>query len=308
MKRILVTGGAGFLGQKIIEKFYDENEITVYSRDEAKHYYLEKKFPKVKFVIGDVRNRKLLISTSKNHDIGIFAASLKQIDTCSKNIEEAVQTIIHGALNSKEAAIQNNFESACFISTDKSRAATTIYGAMKYIAGESFILNNDQCDTRFSTVIYGNVMNSTGSLIPLIWNAINNDITLTLYSRDMTRFMIDIEDAVELIKTSLLFKNVSTIPELPSFYVKDMFEIYESKFGLKYKIGIPRTNEKIHEIMAGPEEIPRMSYLKDNNCYIMSPNETFNTERFLNNNYSSGNSPILQGSLYTYLEKRGFYK
>ena len=171
-KRIFISGGAGFLGKHIVDRYYGQNDITVFSRDEAKHYYLSKLYPEVRFIIGDIRNYELLKRSSKHHDIGIFTASLKQIDTCSHNTEEALHTIVHGAFNSKRSAIENDFESACFISTDKSRAATTIYGSMKYIAGESFILGNENIDTRLTTVIYGNVMNSTGSLIPLIWNAL----------------------------------------------------------------------------------------------------------------------------------------
>ena len=112
-EKIFITGGAGFLGKHIIEKLYENNEITVYSRDEAKHYFLKKKYPKVNFVIGDIRNKDLLIRKSKNHTVGIFAASLKQIEACNDNFEEAKSIIIDGAINSRIAAENNNFKSAC---------------------------------------------------------------------------------------------------------------------------------------------------------------------------------------------------
>ena len=307
-KKIFITGGAGFLGRHVIERHYEQNSITVFSRDESKHYYLSKIYPRVNFIIGDVRNLDLLARSCVGHDIGIFTASLKQIDACSNNIEEALQTIVHGAINSKRVAIDNGFESACFISTDKSRAATTVYGALKYVAGESFILNNSGASTRLSTAIYGNVMNSTGSLIPLIWNAIKNKITLTLYEENMTRFMIGANEAVDIIGIALGLSNVNVIPNLKSFRVKDIFGIYAHKFGLKYIIGQPRVNEKIHEIMASSEEIPRMKYLGDQDCYIMHPLQTYNEVSFDGGEYSSKNNIVTCDELTGLLVKEDFYQ
>jgi len=270
-KKIFITGGAGYLGSHLVERYYNDNDITVYSRDEAKHYYLKKRFPKIKCIIGDVRNADLLIRSAKGHNIGIFAASLKQIESVDQNVEEAVRVLIDGAINSRRAAEENNFQAACFISSDKSRAATTLYGSMKFIAGESFIVNSEQSNVKLSSAIYGNVLNSTGSIIPLIWDSIEKGYPLTLYSSEMTRFMIDIEEAMDLIEVGLQLDGVNVIPKLNSFLVKDLFEIYADKFGLKYKIGQPRISEKIHEVMVSKEEIPR-TYLMDN-YYIMHYND-----------------------------------
>ena len=192
-KKIFITGGAGFLGKNLIKRYYENNEITIYSRDEAKHYFLKKQYPKIKCIVGDIRNYDLLKRASQNHDIGIFAASLKQISSVDENYEEGVEVIIKGGINSRRVAEENNMEAACFISSDKSRAATTLYGSMKYVAGESFIVNSENSNTRLSTAIYGNVMNSTGSIIPLILDSIKNNRTLTLYSQKMTRFLIEID-------------------------------------------------------------------------------------------------------------------
>jgi len=275
-KNIFITGGAGFLGKALIKKYYDNNNITIYSRDEAKHYYLKKRFPNINCIIGDIRNFDLLKQSSKNHDIGIFAASLKQIEAVDQNVSEGVKIIVNGAINSRRIAEENNFEAACFISSDKSRSATTLYGAMKFVAGESFIVNAEKSNVRLSTAIYGNVLNSTGSIIPLIWDAIKNKYELTLYSPSMTRFMIDIHDATKLIEYGLETSGYNVVPNLKSFLIKDLFEIYSELFGLKYKIGTPRISEKLHEIMISKEEVNRTYFDADKNTYYMHYKNQYN--------------------------------
>ena len=213
-----------------------------------------KQFPNINCFIGDVRNFNLLTKSSFGHDIGIFAASLKQIEAVDQNVEEGLRVIVDGAINSRRAAEENNFEAACFISSDKSRAATTLYGSMKFVAGEAFIVNAEKSNVRLSTAIYGNVLNSTGSIIPLMWDAITKNYNLTLYSEEMTRFMIDIESAMDLIEQGLKISGYNIIPYLKSFKVKDLFEIYCDNFNLKYNIGKPRISEKLHEMMFSKEE------------------------------------------------------
>jgi UDP-glucose 4-epimerase len=266
-KKIFITGGGGYLGKHLVERYYKDNEITVYSRDEAKHYFLKKQFPNIRCIVGDIRNYDLLKRSSKNQDIGIFAASLKQIEAVDQNVEEAIEIIVRGAINSRRVSEENELQSACFVSSDKSRAATTLYGSMKFLAGESFIVNTTHTGCKLSSVVYGNVLNSTGSVIPLIWNAILNKYSLTLYSPEMTRFMITIEQAMDLIEVSLDYNGYNVIPKLKSFAIKDLFQIYSEKFGLKYEIGRPRISEKIHEIMISAEEMPRTT--QDENYFYM---------------------------------------
>ena len=304
-KKIFITGGAGYLGKNIIDKYYDKNEITIYSRDEAKHYFLKKQYPNIKCVVGDIRNYDLLKRASSKSDIGIFAASLKQISSVDENYEEGVNVIINGGLNSRRVAEENNMEAACFISSDKSRAATTLYGSMKYVAGESFIVNSEESTTRLSTAIYGNVMNSTGSIIPLIWDSIKNKRTLVLYSEEMTRFLIEIEDAITLIEESLKVNGFNLIPNLKSFLIKDLFDIYKENFGLQYTIGEPRVSEKLHEMMISKEETPRTFFDKEKNLYFMHYKNIYNTGV---GEFTSDKVMISKEELYRYLVNKNFYK
>jgi len=310
-KRIFITGGAGYLGSNIVKRYYEDNEITIYSRDEAKHYYLKKEFPNVKCIIGDIRNFDLLKRSSINQDIGIFTASLKQIGAVDQNYEESVRIIIDGAINSRRCAEENEMQAACFISSDKSRSATTLYGSMKFVAGELFIVNSKENSTKLSSAIYGNVTNSTGSVIPLIWDSINKNYPLTLYSKDMTRFMLDVERAIDVIESALKVNGYNVIPNVESFRIKDLFEIYKEKFGLKYIIGEPRISEKIHEIMISKEELPRTFYSKESNNYFMhySNIQKFNMiGNFTNDEYSSEDHVNTKKTLIEILEKNNYYK
>lgn len=302
-KKIFITGGAGFLGKAIISRYYDNNEITVYSRDEAKHYLLKKKFPQINCIVGDVRNFDLLKRVSINHNIGIFTASLKQIEACDSNYEEASQIIINGSFNSRRVAEENGFEAATFISSDKSRSATTIYGAMKYVAGESFIINPK--NTRLTSVIYGNVLNSTGSIIPLIWDSIKENRVLTLFSEEMTRFLITSEEAVDLIEKALNYTGFNIIPRIESAKISDLFNLYVP-FGLQYKLGEPRLNEKIHEIMISKEESSRTKY--EDGIFLMSQNVVKTPFAFNANEYSSKDVCVSKRELQIKLSKFNYYQ
>lgn len=304
-KRIFITGGTGYLGKNLIQRYYNDNEIVVYSRDESKQYYLKKQYPKLKCVIGDVRNYDLMKRSSLGCDIGVFTASMKQIESVNDNVVEANEVIITGALNSKRISIENEFEASTFISSDKSRSATTIYGAMKFVAGEAFIVNSNLYSTKLSSVVYGNVLNSTGSVIPLIWDAIRKGYELNLYSTTMTRFIIDIERAVDIVDYALTVDGYNVIPKLDSMLIIDLFEIYRKRFGLKYKITVPRLSEKIHETMISLEESYRCKYDKTHSVYLMHYSDTVNTSPF---DYISNQSVLSYENIDNLLSKYDYFK
>ena len=305
-KKIFITGGAGYLGSNLVARYIDDNEVTIYSRDEAKHYYLKKRFPKINCIVGDIRNFDLMKRAAMGHDIGIFAASLKQIGAVDQNVEESIKIIVDGAVNSRRVAEEVGMEAACFISSDKSRAATTLYGAMKFIAGESFIVNSHRTETKLSCAIYGNVLNSTGSVIPLIWDSINRGYELTLYSDKMTRFMIDIEEAMDLIEIGLKVDGYNVIPNIKSFLIKDLFEIYADKFGLKYKMGVPRISEKLHEMMISIEEAPRTHFDKNIGAYLMHYENL--SENAIDFEFTSDSVIVTREELVKILDKYGYFK
>ena len=306
--RLFITGGAGFLGREIVKKYYDKADITVYSRDEAKHYFLKKQFPKIKCIIGDVADYHHMKKAAKGHDHGVFAASLKQIEAVDQNVDIAVRTIINGAINSRYVAEENNFKAACFISSDKSRSATTLYGAMKFIGGEAFIVNAEESNVNLTTAIYGNVLNSTGSIIPLILDSIKNRYAIKLYSEEMTRFMIDVEQALDLIENSFKYTGYNIIPNIPSFKVLDLFEIYQEEFGLEFTVGEPRISEKIHEIMISKEEVPRTYLDKNLNQYMLHYHKIYNDPNVQFKEFSSKNVVVSKKELYDKLSRHNFYK
>jgi UDP-glucose 4-epimerase len=317
-KRIIVSGGAGFIGRSLVGRLLAEgSRVTVVSRDEEKHSRLRRQFPDVETFICDVRDLELLRKLTRGHDVAIWAASLKQIDTCSKNPQMAKEIILDGALNARTVS-DELLEAAVFISTDKSRAPTTLYGYLKGAAGEAFILDAGRC--RVTTAIYGNVWNSTGSAVPRIWEHIVESREMTLYSEQMTRFMIDAEDAIDLLVRSLDHSGCYTLPRLRSFRVQDLFELYRDEFGLRYRIGKPRVSEKIHEVMATAEEVPRLRWSEKDALYRMSPTDTFDAISagsagssepriaFEMGEYSSRDHVISKAELKALLAKNDFFR
>ena len=177
---------------------------------------------------------------------------------------------------------------------------------MKFVAGEAFIVNAEKEEVKLSSVIYVNVLNSTGSIIPLIWDSIKNNYELNLYGENMTRFMIDVEKAVDCIEEALNHTGVNIVPNIKSFAVKDLFEIYSEKFDLKWKLGQPRISEKIHEHMFSPYEIPRTTYIKDNDIYLIHYRNIYNELNITRDGLSSEDCLVSKAELDNLLKTQLF--
>jgi FlaA1/EpsC-like NDP-sugar epimerase len=279
-KTILITGGTGFLGQALTEEILKQNPkcIRIFSRDEVKHHIFQEKFHnnhKIRNLIGDVRDYERLLKATRNVDVVIHAAALKRLDLLEYNVDEAIKTNILGTLNVVNACLQNNVERAIMVSTDKACSPVNTYGACKFVSERIFSESNfskGDIRTIFTTVRYGNVLESTGSVIPFFSEKIINGDMIPLTDNRMTRFIITPTQAVTLIFDAIKYGvgGEIFIPKLPSFKIIDLIEILKEKYNAKNKINIIglRPGEKIHELMINYSEIPRTYDF--NNLFVIS--------------------------------------
>lgn len=282
-KSILITGGTGSFGKKfteIILKQYPEVErIVIFSRDEFKQFEMVnlpqfKHYEnKLRFFIGDVRDKERLLRAFEGIDIVIHAAALKQVPACEYNPFEAVKTNIMGAQNVIEAAIDKNVKKVIALSTDKACAPVNLYGATKlcsdklFVAGNAYVGNKD---TSFSVVRYGNVAGSRGSVIPFFKKLIEegtNELPVTDF--EMTRFWLKLEQAVEMVMMALetMIGGEIFVRKIPSMKMIDLAKAIAPDLRLK-EIGI-RPGEKIHEMMITKEDA--RNTLEFDKYYIIQP-------------------------------------
>jgi len=285
-KTILITGGTGFLGRALIKEIlkYNPKRIRIFSRDEVKHYQTQEMFKNNKYninggmvrnLIGDVRDYERLKKAMQNCDIVIHAAALKRIDMIEYNVEESIKTNIVGTLNVVNAALENKVEKVIFISTDKACSPINTYGACKFVSERIFVesnYNKGSAKTSFICVRYGNVINSTGSVIPFFINKIKNNEEIPLTDERMTRFLITDKQAVNLVFRAIKFGigGEVFIPKLPSFNMINLIEYLKERFNGENKIKMIglRPGEKIHELMVNKTESPRTYEFE--NCLIIS--------------------------------------
>jgi UDP-N-acetylglucosamine 4,6-dehydratase len=261
--RTFITGGAGFLGRALLESLRDE-EVTVYSRDEAKHARARAQFPDIQFIIGDILDRDRLQAAMSGHDQVIHAAAMKYVPQAETNVREAVRVNIDGSRNVFDAALQNSVTRVVAISTDKACSPVNVYGFTKKIMERLAQEYNTYSGTAFNTVRYGNVMASTGSVIPLFRNQARSR-KLTLTDPTMTRFWLTIDQAVDLVNHSLERQTPGTIliTRMPA---TDMMTIAKAaarmELGAEYfedrmdiEIIGHRFGEKRHEELVAREEV-----------------------------------------------------
>jgi len=271
-KKILLFGGSGSLGRKFIDTYIDTNEITNYSRDECKHWEMSLKYksPNLKFIIGDIRDYNSVenaILREQPHLIIIMAA-LKHIDRCEYAIHECLQTNCNGPINVLNTIEKNNdrlinLEAVVMVSTDKACEPTNVYGMAKALAESAIVEKSLYIKNRkFVNIRYGNVLNSRGSIIPILHEkGIDPDVKeFTLTHEDMTRFVMTLEQSVQLIEYAAVHgeSGDTIIPKLISLRMIDLIEIFSEKYGKPIKITGLRPGEKMLESLISETQAMRL--------------------------------------------------
>ena len=281
-KIILITGGTGSFGRSfckyILKKYSKVKKIIILSRDEFKQYEMRlsisgKYKNKIRFFIGDIRDKSRLKMAFADVDIVIHAAALKQVPTAEYNPFEYIKTNINGANNIIEACLHNNVKKVIALSTDKASSPINLYGATKLCSDKLFLSANNikgKKNITFSVVRYGNVMGSRGSIIPKFFEQKKTGI-LTITDKRMTRFNISLTDSVKLVINALKYSKIGGeifVPIIPSYSITDLAKAIAPKSKIKI-IGI-RPGEKLHEELISINE--SKNTFKFKNLYVVLPN------------------------------------
>lgn len=292
-KRILITGGTGTVGTGLVEYIlanYTPKVIRIFSRDETKQHFLRNKLrnhqKKLRFFIGDVRDKDRLYRAMENIDIVFHLAALKHVGACEYNPFEAVKTNIIGLQNIIEVSIDNNIEKFVFTSTDKAATPCNTMGVTKLL-GEKLVTTANYykgpAKTIFYSVRFGNIVGSSGSLIPLIEEQVKNNLIITLTHNEMTRYIMPINAAIELIIETLTLAQGGEVFVLKMDAVRiiDLIEVLIEYFSEKYhknmkniqieEIGL-FSGEKLYEELFSIEESERTKEIND--MFIIFPQLT----------------------------------
>ena len=252
--RVLITGGTGSLGKKLTEIMLRESEvgvIVIYSRDEYKQFLLKSKYTqeeqkRLRFFIGDVRDRNRLIRAMEGVDYVIHAAAVKQVDTAEYNPGECIKTNVDGAENVIEACLANTVKGVVALSTDKACAPINLYGATKLVSDKLFCAANNITGwnpIKFSVVRYGNVMGSRGSVIPFFMEKRKEGV-LPITDEKMTRFNISLEEGATLVLYAMNHHlgGEIFIPKIPSYRILDVAKAVARSAKPKWSVFAPAKN------------------------------------------------------------------
>lgn len=305
-KRILITGGTGSLGNALLKRLLSgekgvPDRITIFSRDEAKQADLLSKLKMdmpmasrinvVDFIIGDIRDYASVASALKGIDVVFNAAAMKQVPTCEYFPYEAARTNIEGAENIVRAIQQFNLKISTVIgiSTDKACKPVNVMGMTKAIQERIFLNAGARCpSTRFVCVRYGNVLASRGSVIPLFKEQIKRGGPVTVTTREMTRFLLSLDDAVDVVFAAVEDGNCGEIyvPRIPSARIMDVAHQVIGCRDIEIKIIDMRPGEKIHEVLVSEEELSR-TMVRGKYFVIAHVNYGFSGKPALTQEYSS---------------------
>ena len=293
-KSILITGGTGSFGKifvkKILSKYPKLKKLVIFSRDELKQFEMSnefpvRKFPSIRYFLGDVRDAKRLHTAFEDIDIVVHAAALKQVPTAEYNPMEYIKTNVIGAQNIIEAAIEKKVKKVIALSTDKAAAPINLYGATKLCSDKLFIAANNYVGKKkvsFSIVRYGNVMGSRGSIIPIFLKE-SKFGKLKITDKRMTRFNLSLNESFELVLNSIK-KSVGGeifVPKIPSIYITDLANAIDDKMKKKI-IGI-RPGEKLNEIMFSYDDSRNAIEFKDYYLLFPSTLDSKDKKKYLKN-------------------------
>lgn len=284
-KSVLVTGGTGSFGSAFVRaalRHGSPAKLVVFSRDEQKHYRLSQEIqdPRLRFFVGDVRDRSRLTSAFRQVDVVIHAAAMKHVPICEYNPFEAVRTNIHGTSNLIEAALEARIPRVIALSSDKAVSPVNLYGATKLAMERLLIASNaysGDISTRFSLVRYGNVVGSAGSVVPLFERQRKTgEITIT--DERMTRFWISMDEAIRLVLRGLsrMKGGEVFIPKLAATDIGTLAEAVAP--GVPRRVVGIRPGEKLHEQLIAPEEVRRTRDLGD--VLVITPEFPFHGATF----------------------------
>ena len=276
-KTVLVTGGTGSFGKKMLRvllESYKLKKLIIFSRDELKQFEMSQhlkpsKYPCLRYVLGDVRDKDRLKSVFSGVDYVVHAAALKQVPAAEHNPEEFIKTNVLGAMNVIEAALANRVKKVIALSTDKACNPINLYGATKLCSDKLFMAANvagHGDETRFGVVRYGNVLGSRGSVVPFFKERAKTGV-LPITDARMTRFWITLDQAVHfVIKTLAMTKGGELfVPRIPSMKITDLAKAIAPK--CKQEIVGIRPGEKIHETLISEDEARNTIEFKE--CYIV---------------------------------------
>ena len=314
-KTILIFGGTGSLGYEITKRYIKNNIIYNFSRDECKHWNMKLHFnmhKNLNFIIGDIINNSKVENSilRVNPDIIIIAAAMKHVDQCEINAEQCINTNLLGVKhildNIELHKNQLKLETVLFVSTDKACSPINTYGMAKALS-EQFIIEKSYYlkQIKFLNIRYGNVLNSRGSIIPLLHKIGKDDNKkeFLLTHPEMTRFVMTLSQSVDLIEYAILNgeSGDTVIPKLISMKVKDLIEIFSEKYNKPIKITGIRHGEKMLESLINPTQASRLQK-KGNYNHITS---VFNFNKKINPNdlidYNSKLNPLTKQELKDYL-------
>lgn len=318
-KVILITGGVGSIGSQLVRKLltFNPKSLIILDNNETGLFDLHQELNsnKVQILIGDVRDRERLEMVFTGVDVIFHAAALKHVPLCEYNPYEGVKTNIIGTQNVLDAAIQNQVEKVIMISTDKAVNPINTMGASKYIAERLTIAaNNHQKNVKtiFSVVRFGNVLNSRGSIIPIFMHQLGNKLPLTVTDPDMTRFVMTIQDAADLvIKAAILAKGMEVfILKMPVLKIIDLAKIMREYFASRFDYNsdeIPiniigkRVGEKLYEELMTVEE-SAFAYENDH-MFIVYPPHVYDVKKSHDFSPPEGCSPVTM-TMYSSLTAR----